>query len=406
VHLAARVVDASAQKGRTLDGEIARAFRAAKGLDDAARAELLAVVDRAIKRRALYARALSLLPFDARKEGVVLCALVDGAHASPLPTEDVRALREALARARELDDDARAALESPAPAWLRARLSSSMGEARAREIVRAFGRAAPLTLRANSQKGTRAALAERLLHDGIASRPCARAPHGLVVDERVPVRRTRAFQEGLFEVQDEGSQLVAIAAGARPGAVVVDACAGAGGKTLALADDMENTGTLYAFDTHAGRLSSLRERARRADVHNIRVHALDDAGRRAQKRLAGSCDVVLVDAPCSGSGTLRRAPDLGAKLDERDVARLTHTQDAILDACAPLVAPGGRLVYATCSLLDDENGARAARFLSAHADFVAAPLAGGFFDDRTSFTLAPDVDETDGFFVAAFERRR
>jgi 16S rRNA (cytosine967-C5)-methyltransferase len=414
VHVTARILAACLAGTRPLDLEIARGLKEAKGLDESARGAVVRTVGRALARRGIYARALALLPFEARREGLVLITLVDMGERVPLPREDREALAQALSRAREnLDDDTRITLETPVPAWLHARFRKAYGDEAARALAEVCATPPPLTVRVNTLIGDRESVQAALAHEGLSSTVTALSPLGLTLVERVPVRHTKAFQSGAFEVQDEGSQLIALAAGAKPGMVVVDACAGAGGKTLALAARMENRGTLYAFDTHSGRLDALQERARRAGVHNIRTHVLDDVGRRAQKRLSGTCDVVLIDAPCSGSGTLRRAPDIGFKLAEGDVSRLTTTQREILSHAAPLVKPGGRLVYATCSLLPDENGAVVEAFLAAHPAFARAPLA---FSEETyaalssthaeEITLLPHAHGTDGFYVCALERAR
>jgi 16S rRNA (cytosine967-C5)-methyltransferase len=415
VHATARILAACLTGTRPLDQEIARGLKEAKGLDDEMRGAVVRVIGRALAHRGLYTRALTLLPFEARREGLVLAALVDMGEKVPLPREDRLALADALSRARTgLSDDERVLLESPVPAWLHARLRNAYGDDAARALALVCATPPPLTVRANTLVSDREALRASLAGEGISSMPTALSPVGLTLAERVPIRRTAAFKEGALEVQDEGSQLIALATGAGPGMVVVDACAGAGGKTLALAALMQNKGTLYAFDINTRRLDDAGDRARRAGVHNIRTHALDDAGRRAQKRLFGTCDVVLVDAPCSGSGTLRRSPDIGWKLSEGDVPRLTTTQREILDQTAPLVKPGGRLIYATCSLLPDENTMVIDAFLGTHPEFTRAPLA---FSEETrvalssssegdAITLLPHVHGTDGFFVCAMERRR
>jgi 16S rRNA (cytosine967-C5)-methyltransferase len=269
--------------------------------------------------------------------------------------------------------------------------------------------APPQSLRVNTLKTTRAALLATLQREGIVARASAVSPVGVVVVERSNVFRTAAFREGLFEVQDEGSQLIALLAGARPGMRVVDGCAGAGGKTLALAAPMETKGTLVALDVHGGRLQALRERAARAGVHNVRVHDLDEE-KKARKRLKGQCDVVVVDAPCSGSGVLRRNPDTGWRLGAGDVARLQSLQRELLAAHAPLVKPGGVLVYATCSLLDDETGAVVAGFLGGAPSFSLAPArqrladAGVDVDVGDVLALDPVRHGTDGFFAAVLAR--
>jgi 16S rRNA (cytosine967-C5)-methyltransferase len=216
-------------------------------------------------------------------------------------------------------------------------------------------------------------------------------------------------------VQDEGSQLLALALGARRGELVVDFCAGAGGKTLALGAAMRNTGRLYAFDTSAHRLDALKARAARSGLDN--VHAMAIAHERDERigRLAGRIDRVLVDAPCSGLGTLRRNPDLKWRHTPQSIDEFAARQAAILGAAARLVKPGGRLFYATCSLLPAENEAIAEDFGRAHAEFVAVPAIGALASARVAradecaqgacLKLSPERHGTDGFFAALWQRR-
>ena len=198
-----------------------------------------------------------------------------------------------------------------------------------------------------------------------------------------------------MEIQDEGSQLVAALVDARPGMRVADLCAGAGGKTLALAMTMQNRGQLVACDVSAARLDGAVRRLRRAGVHNVERHLLEP-GDKWIKRRAKTFDRVLVDAPCTGTGTWRRNPDARLRLTEADLAELLPKQAAILDQAAFLVRTGGRLVYATCSLLPEENEAQVTAFLARHPDFI---LAGDFL------SLSPARHGTDGFFAATLERR-
>jgi 16S rRNA (cytosine967-C5)-methyltransferase len=213
----------------------------------------------------------------------------------------------------------------------------------------------------------------------------------------------RAFKKGLFEVQDEGSQLIALACQARPGQLVVDACAGAGGKALALAGEMHNKGRLIACDRDSRRLDEMRPRARRAGVHNWEARAVPESSDARIADLAGQADVVLVDAPCSGLGALRRNPDARWRLTAEEVATFPPRQIGILEKFARLVKPGGRLVYATCSINRAENQDIRAMFLQRHADeFTPVPALPGWPDD---VQLLPHVHGTDGFYIAALLRR-
>jgi 16S rRNA (cytosine967-C5)-methyltransferase len=217
-----------------------------------------------------------------------------------------------------------------------------------------------------------------------------------------------AFQSGLIEIQDEGSQLVALLTDARPGMRVVDWCAGAGGKTLALAAAMGNRGQIVACDVSASRLEAAVRRLRRAGVNNVERH-LVIAGDKWTKRRSGAFDRVLVDAPCTGTGTWRRNPDARHRLSERDLLELMRKQSSILDAVRSLVRPGGRLIYATCSLLYEENEGQVSAFLLQNPEFRLLPLArvwppGGAAPEGEMLSLTPARHGTDGFFAAVMER--
>jgi 16S rRNA (cytosine967-C5)-methyltransferase len=229
------------------------------------------------------------------------------------------------------------------------------------------------------------------------------------------LQKIDAFVRGDIEVQDEGSQLLALLTDAKRGEMVVDFCAGAGGKTLALGASMRSTGRLYAFDVNGHRLDALKPRMARSGLSN--VHPAQIAHERDEriKRLAGKIDRVLVDAPCSGLGTLRRNPDLKWRQSPQAVAELTVKQAAILDSAQRLVKSGGRLVYATCSLLRDENEAIAEAFGAAHPDFVPLPAAEALAAAHATgaetlvagpyLRLWPSVHGTDGFFAAVWQRK-
>jgi 16S rRNA (cytosine967-C5)-methyltransferase len=249
----------------------------------------------------------------------------------------------------------------------------------------------------------------------MGAEPTRFSPWGLVLDGHQNAFALASFQEGAFEIQDEGSQLIALACRARPGQVVVDACAGAGGKALALSAEMHNKGSLWALDSDADRLAEARRRARRARVDNLRVRPIPagpEAG-AALSDLLGKAAVVLVDAPCSGLGTLRRKPDARWRLRPGDPPRFAALQRELLARFAPLVAPGGRLVYATCAMGRTENG-DVADFAERELGLLATPLAALLGAERAEalgasanrLELFPHRHGTDGFFVAAFERAR
>ncbi len=273
------------------------------------------------------------------------------------------------------------------PDWLLAHLDPTE--------LRALLEPAPLDLRVNLLKATREEARAALAAEGLDATPTPHSPWGLRIEGRRQVTSGAAFRAGLVEIQDEGSQLVAARVDARPGMRVADLCAGAGGKSLALAMTMRNRGQLVACDVSATRLDGAVRRLRRAGVHNVERHLLEP-GDKWIKRRAETFDRVLVDAPCTGTGTWRRNPDARLRLTEADLAELLPKQAAILDQAAMLVRTGGRLVYATCSLLPEENEAQVTAFLARYPGFI---LAGDFL------SLSPARHGTDGFFAATLERR-
>lgn len=291
-----------------------------------------------------------------------------------------------------------AASAGVAPAWLLARLAGTIDEAgRAALLDRA-----PLDLRVNRLKAERAAVLP--LIPGAVPTPHAR--DGLRVPEGTRIEGLDAWREGLIEIQDEGSQLAAIATGTKPGMTVVDLCAGAGGKTLALAALMGNEGRLIACDTDRARLGRLPPRADRAGARCIETRLLDP-GREAAvlTDLEGSADAVLIDAPCSGTGTWRRNPEARWRLTPERLDRLTATQKRLLENGARLVRGGGHLTFVVCSLLYEEGQAQADAFLARHPDWIVAldPLPAGR-PTGSGWRLTPAEDGTDGFFIARFER--
>jgi 16S rRNA (cytosine967-C5)-methyltransferase len=297
------------------------------------------------------------------------------------------------------------------PDWLFERLSARYpGDIEA--LAAALNRPAPLDLRVNSLKATREDVLKRLQADGMAAEACIYSPLGIRLEEKPALSRHPLFLDGSIEVQDEGSQLLGYLVAPKRGEMVVDFCAGAGGKTLLLGAMMRSSGRLYAFDVAEKRLANLKPRLARSGLSNVHPVRIESENDIKVKRLAGKLDRVLVDAPCSGLGTLRRNPDLKWRQSPESVAELTQKQAAILTAAARLVKPGGRLVYATCSLLQEENDDIISAFLAAHPDFAALNAAeilsrqGIALGDEDALRLLPHVHGSDGFFAVAMERKK
>jgi 16S rRNA (cytosine967-C5)-methyltransferase len=332
-----------------------------------------------------------------------------------VPVARLAGLADADARMAAVADPLdRLSLENSLPRWIVERFVAHLGLDEARALGRALNQRAPLTARANQLKGDREALRALLARENMGAEPTRYSPWGLVLDAHENAFALRSFRDGGFEIQDEGSQLIALACGARPSQTVVDACAGAGGKALALAAEMHNKGTLHALDSDAERLEEAKRRARRAGVHNLRARAIAagaEAGAQLQD-LAGKADVVLVDAPCSGLGTLRRKPDARWRLTPEDPARFAALQRELVRRFAALVRPGGRLVYATCSIGATEND-EVADFAVRELGLHPAPIAPLLGEERARalgaqearLTLLPHRHGTDGFFMATFERK-
>jgi len=334
---------------------------------------------------------------------LVLEGLLDAPRAAKVePDLDwtaVAGVDAAIAGERRIEK--RIALACSLPDWLAARLCADWGD-EAEALAKSLNERAPMTVRANTLVTTRDALIAELSKENLTATPCTWSDTALVVTSRTNLFASAAFKRGAMEAQDEGSQLLADLA--TPGKVVIDYCAGAGGKTLAIAARLANKGRIIATDVDAGKLEELRRRARRAQVSIIQAMTIDD---RALDAFAGKADVVFVDAPCSGIGALRRNPEARWRLRETDIAGFAAKQKEIMARALELAAPGARVVYATCSLLAEENE-RVAESLSCDP----IPLGEVLGTERArpleregAFTVTPHRHGTDGFFARVLRKR-
>jgi 16S rRNA (cytosine967-C5)-methyltransferase len=298
------------------------------------------------------------------------------------------------------------------PDWMEGRLKDAFGENLPEEMA-ALNQEAPVDLRANTLKCKSVAdLIFALDKEGFTASATPHSPVGVRLHQRLPAFTTTPFQEGWFEMQDEGSQIAALLVEARPGDKVIDFCAGAGGKTLAIAATMQNKGRILAWDNSAPRLKQMQKRLARAGVNNVMTHVITDEQDSFIKRHKDSADWVVVDAPCSGSGTWRRNPDLKWRFTPDDLREVKALQANILASAARLVRPGGRLVYITCSVFGDENLQQIKQFLEAHARFRVAPV-GKIWNKLVRegseviphLQLTPHQDGTDGFFAVVLTRQ-
>ena len=296
------------------------------------------------------------------------------------------------------------------PEWIAARLTALLGEEGLLAAARGLNEAAPLDLRVNTLLAQRDEVLRELAASAIAAAPTPYSPAGIRIQGRPPINRHPLFLAGAVEVQDEGSQLLGYLLAPRRTDLVVDFCAGAGGKSLLLGALMRSRGRIYAFDTSAARLARLAPRLKRSGLSNLHPRVIASETDVRVKRLAGKADRVLVDAPCSGLGTLRRNPDLKWRQSSRSIEELSAKQAAILRAAAALLKPGGRLCYATCSFLPQENEEVVAAFLQEHGEF--RPLHCGellcqqgiALDTGEHLRLWPHLHGTDGFFALVMEK--
>lgn len=355
-------------------------------------------------------------PDDARKLIVAWLLRVQGRSLRDLGDVLTEQQKEwAIAIKAKSTDDMPIAAKADVRDWLWEKLKKQYGEEQALTICRSMFEQATLDLRVNTIKGTAEEVLAKMIAENINNENIIVAmplsPVGIRMPNRVGISKHVLFTEGKIEVQDEGSQLLSYLVAPKRGQMVADLCAGAGGKTLALGALMRNTGRLYAFDVNERRLNNLGKRLKRSGLSNLNAQLINNENDLKLKRLNGKFDRVLVDAPCSGLGTLRRNPDLKWRQTEQDVIELQAKQKNILTRAAKLTKAGGRVVYATCSLLAEENEMIAEHFLEKHPDFSLVPaneilaLQKIDLDTGKYLNLLPHLHNTDGFFAAVFERK-
>jgi 16S rRNA (cytosine967-C5)-methyltransferase len=391
------------------DGIVSRYFREHHELGQSDRAFVAEAVFGVLRKKSLLdhltnhgaARAL-LLAWLARVQGLNSRELAPVLRRSD--DETVTTIKSAKTT------DLPLAVRAELPDWVVEKLLPHYSETEILELGRGLASPAPLDLRVNTLRAKRDAVMATLAASGINATPTPYSPYGLRVEGRPAINRHPLFLDGTIEVQDEGSQLLCCLLAPTRHDFVIDFCAGAGGKTLMLGAMMHNRGRLYAFDTSAARLKKLQPRLARSGLSNLRAHVIARETDIRIKRLAGKADRVLVDAPCSGLGTLRRNPDLKWRQSARSVAELVVKQTAILHAAAALVKSGGRLVYATCSLLAEENEAIVESFVATNPSFRIVACDDVLAQQRIALDsgkylrLTPHQHATDGFFGAIIRR--
>lgn len=395
------------------DGELSRYFREHHALGHTDRGVIAETVFDVLRHlRSLEARC-RIEGGSATPRRLLLAAQVrQGRNLRELETLLKGGERDWLAQVKGFDETALSPAERlDLPDWLYTRLCSVADEKTVEAMAFALNQPAPLDLRVNELKARRAEVLAQLSEEGWPVAPGRFSPLAIRLEgpKKPALARHPLFLSGAIEVQDEGSQLLGMLLSPKRGETVADFCAGAGGKTLLLGALMKGSGRLYAFDISEKRLARLKPRLQRSGLSNVWPQRLESERDAKLKRLAGKLDKVLVDAPCSGLGTLRRNPDLKWRQTPEAVAELAQKQSAILASAARLVRPGGQLVYATCSLLPEENEAVVDAFLAAHPEFQERSAGEalrriGWTETESRLRLLPHRHGTDGFFAALLER--
>lgn len=305
------------------------------------------------------------------------------------------------------------------PEWVTKKLLEEFSEEELAQLYAALNTEAPLTLRTNTLLTSRDALRSTLASENIITTFGNLSPDALICDRRRPIFQSQSFKQGLCEIQDEGSQLISILLNPKPKGITLDACAGGGGKTLHLATLMQNKGKVYAYEKFPKRFGNIRDRLKRSSLQNVELLDSDVKLQRFREKFSSKINYILIDAPCTGSGTLRRNPDLKRRLTPESLQRIKTVQSKILDDYALLLKVGGRLVYATCSIFREENEAQVEAFLLRHPNFSCLPVSEVVKEIRidadltrlyrrlqhhTYLKLFPHLDNTDGFFAAILTR--
>ncbi|MDY7577909.1 RsmB/NOP family class I SAM-dependent RNA methyltransferase [Herbaspirillum sp. RTI4] len=393
------------------DSTLSRYFREHPKLGSRERGVIAEAIYGLLRNKAVYTN-FTESGVGAIMRRMTLLGLTDAVGADSLGGVSEEEL-EWLSRIGQIDREQLPPLmRSNLPQWLFDKLVARHGEEFVLKLAAALNQPAPLDLRVNTVKATREDVITALAAAPILCEPTPYAQNCLRVVKKPSLQNLPSFKEGAIEVQDEGSQLLAQIVGAKRSEMVVDFCAGAGGKTLALGAIMRNTGRLYAFDISEKRLAKLKPRVARSGLSNVHPVLIAHENDAKVKRLAGKVDRVLVDAPCSGLGTLRRNPDVKWRQLPEAIAEMNVKQLSILSSAARLVKGGGRLVYGTCSFLDEENEDIVTAFLANHPDFSLVPMSQVLEEQKIPLEmgdylkLMPHVHQTDGFFAAVLERKK
>lgn len=362
-------------------------------------------------------RRLSLLSYladgqDARKLVIAWLLRVQGYSVRDL-ADSLNKQQYTWAEEIKAKDTQQLSLEIQAdmPQWLWQTMLQQYSSEQALTIARSMHQPAPLDLRVNTIKSSREQVLATFAQQGISAQATPYSPFGIRLQQRLSIQKNPLFLRGDIEVQDEGSQLLSLLLAPKRGEMVADFCAGAGGKSLAIGAIMKNSGRIYAFDIAEKRLQNLAARLKRSGLSNLHSQLLSSEQDSKLKRLHGKFDKVLVDAPCSGLGTLRRNPDLKWRQQPSDIAELNEKQKAILNSAAKLVKNGGYLLYATCSILQQENQQIVAEFLAQHSEFTLVPISSVLQQQQIALQqedylqLLPHLHQTDGFFAALLHKQ-